>query len=126
MPTVIGMVNPPHINPPIPLHYDSVTGRTLYNISWNPPQNEVFIDIAHYELYIGSLNYRLTSDTYVVVEIMNDADVAVNVTVVDRCNRRQSTAMTFPPMIPDTPVGQFKLIYTLCHTILTVHGPGAM
>ena len=105
----IGTVNPPHINNPIPLHYDSDTNRTLYNISWNPPQNAILIDIDHYEINIGSLN-RSTSDTYMVVEIMSDGDVAINVSVVDRCDRRQSTTMIFHPVIPDAPVGKVELI----------------
>ena len=98
------MVNPPHINDPVLLHYDSDT--TLYNISWNCNPPEDAIDIDHYEINIGSLN-RSTNDTYMVVEIMSNVDVAINVTVVDRCNRHQSTAKSFPPEIP---VGKIKLM----------------
>jgi hypothetical protein len=116
----IGTVNLPHINRPIFLFYDSDTSRTLYNISWNPPQNAINIDIDHYEIDIGSLT-RSTSDTYMVVDIMSNVNISVNVSVVDRCNRRNSTVMISPPVIPDstvTSVGKVKCIILQVYIII--------
>ena len=51
-----------------------------------------------------------------VVNITSNADIAINISVIDRCGRHQSTAMIFPPVIPAAPdnndnnIGKAKLL----------------